>query len=46
MEIGVNVKPTAARIGIAGVVGASSQLDAEVTTVCEDKDSASRDHGK
>ena len=41
METGVGVKPTLAHTGIAGVVGASSRLDAEVTIVCEDKDSAS-----
>ena len=46
MEIGVGVKPTLAHIGNASLVGASSRLDAEVTTVCEDKDSASRDRGR
>ena len=46
METGVGVKPTLAHIGNASVVGALSRLDAEVTTVCEDKDSASRDRGR
>ena len=46
VETGVGVKPTHARIDMAGVVGASSRLDAKVTAVCEDKDSASRDRGR
>ena len=46
METGVSVKPTLAHTGIDSVVGASSRPDAEVTTVCEDKDSASRDRGR
>ena len=46
MEIGVIVKPMPAHIGNASVVGALSRLDAEVTTVCEDKDSTSRDRGR
>ena len=41
VETDVSVKSTTACIGIAGVVGASSRQDAEVTTACEDKDSAS-----
>ena len=46
MEIGVGVKPTLARIGSAGVVGASSRLDAVFTAVLQDKGAASRGHRK
>ena len=31
---------------MTGVVSASSRLDAEFTTVCQDKGAASQDHGK
>ena len=44
METGVGVKPTLARIGNAGVVGASSRLDAVFTAVLQDKGTASRGH--
>ena len=35
-----------ARIGMAGVVGASSRLDAELTAVRQDKGTTSRGHNK
>ena len=44
METGVGVKPTLARIGNAGVVGASSRLDVVFTTVLQDKGTASQGH--
>ena len=44
METGVGVKPTGAHIGIAGVVGASSRLDAEFSAVRQDKGTPSRGH--
>ena len=44
METGVGVKPTHARIGMVGVVGDSSWLDAEFTAVRQDKGTASRGH--
>lgn len=46
METGVGVKPTLARIGSAGVVGASSQLDAVFMVVLQDKGTASQGHRK
>ena len=46
METGVGVKPTLARIGSAGVVGASSRLDAVFTAVLQDKGTASQGHQK
>ena len=44
VETSVGVKPTLARIGNAGVVGASSRLDAVFTAVFQDKGVASRGH--
>ena len=46
METGVGVKPTLAHIGSAGVVGASSRLDAVFMAVLQDKGTASRGHRK
>ena len=46
METGVGVKPTLAHIGSAGVVGASSRLDAVFKAVLQDKGTASRGHRK
>ena len=46
MEIGVGVKPTLARIGSAGLGGASSRLDAVFMAVLQDKGTASRGHQK
>ena len=46
METGVGVNPTLARIGNAGVVGASSLLDAVFTVVLQDKGAASWGHRK
>ena len=42
METGVGFKPTLARIGSAGVVGASSRLDAVFTAVLQDKPTATQ----
>ena len=46
METNISVKPMLARIGNAGVVGASSLLDAVFTVVLQDKGAASRGHRK
>ena len=46
METSVGVNPTLARIDNAGVVGASSLLDAVFTVVLQDKGAASRGHRK
>ena len=44
MDTNVGVKPTLARIGSAGVVGASARLDAVFMAVLQDKGTASRGH--
>jgi len=44
VETNISVKPMLARIGNAGVVGASSRLDAVFTAVLQDKGTASRGH--
>ena len=46
METGVGVKPTLAHIGNAGVVGASSLLDAVFTVVLQVKGATTRGHRK